>query len=67
MQYQCLLNEIDMPIATAGPAGPASKIWFLDYIKDAYSGMLSTLLKFITTFKQLPACGLKNKEWGIKR
>ena len=44
-----------MSIATNRPAQENSKVWFLDYIKDAYLNTLSTLLQFITSFKQLPA------------
>ena len=43
-----------MSIATNRPA-TNSKVWFLDYIKDAFLNTLSTLLQFITSFKQLPA------------
>ena len=42
-------------ITTDGPAQENSKVWFLDYIKDPYSEKVSTLLQFITGFKQLPA------------
>ena len=47
-------NIIDMSIATNRPA-TNSKVWFLDYIKDAFLNTLPTLLQFITSFKQLPA------------
>ena len=50
-----------MPIATGRPAQENSKVWFLDYIKDTFSNTLSTLLQFITAFKQLPAWGLDKK------
>ena len=55
VQYQDLLNEIDLPIATDGPTQENSKVWLLDYIKDASSEKLSTSLQFITAFKQRPA------------
>ena len=45
-----------MSIATDRPAPENSKVQFLRYIKDAFSNTLSTLLQFITAFKQLPAC-----------
>ena len=48
-------------ITTDGPAQENSKVWFLDYIKDPYSEKLSTLLQFITGFKQLPAWVLDKK------
>ena len=43
-----------MSIATNRPA-TNSKVWFLDYIQDAFLNTLPTLLQFITSFKQLPA------------
>ena len=61
VQYQDLLNEIDLPIATDGPTQENSKVWLLDYIKDASSEKLSTSLQFITAFKQRPAWGLDKK------
>ena len=57
IQYQDLFNETDIPIATDRPAQENSKVWFLDYIKNANSDKLSTLLQFTTAFKQRPACG----------
>ena len=48
-------------ITTDGPAQENSKVWFLDYIKDPYSEKVSTLLQFITGFKQLPAWVLDKK------
>ena len=50
-----------MPIATDRSAQKISKVWFLDYIKDAFSNKLSLLLQFITAFKQLPVWGLDKK------
>ena len=50
-----------MPIATDRPAQENSKVWFLDYIKDVFSNTLTTLLQFITAFKQLPAWELAKK------
>ena len=50
-----------MPIATDRPTQENSKVWFLDYIKDAFSNTLTTLLQFITAFKQLPAWELDKK------
>ena len=58
IKYQDLSHENDIPIATDGPSPGNSKVWFLDYIKDAYSEKLSILLQFITAFKQLPAWGI---------
>ena len=51
-----------MPIATDRPAQENSKVWFLDYIKDAFSNTLSTLLQFITALKQLAACGIDKND-----
>ena len=50
-----------MSIATDRPAQENSKVWFLDYIKDAFSNTLTTLLQFITAFRQLPAWELAKK------
>ena len=61
IQYQDLFNEIDIPIATGRPAQENSKVCFLDYIKDANSDKLSTLVQFTTAFKQRPACGCDEK------
>ena len=61
IQCQDLLNEIDMSIAADGPAQENSKVWFLDYNKDANSEKLSTLMQFITAFKQLLAWSLDKK------
>lgn len=47
-----------MLIATDRPVPENSKVWFLGYIKDAYSEKLSILLQFITAFKRLPAWGI---------
>ena len=50
-----------MPIATDRSAQKISKVWFLDYIKDAFSNKLSLLVQFITA--------LNNFQYGdlIKR
>ena len=61
IQCQDLLNEINMSIAANGPAQENLKVWFLDYNKDASSKKLSTLIQFITAFKQLPAWSIDNK------
>ena len=61
IQCQDLLNEIDMSIAADGPAQENSKVRFLDYNKDANSEKLSTLMQFITAFKQLLAWSLDKK------
>lgn len=58
IKYQDLLHENGMSIATDGPFQENSKVWFLGYIKDAYSEKLSILLQFITAFKRLPAWGI---------
>ena len=50
-----------MLIATDRSIPENSKVWFLDNIKDAYLNTLSTLLQFITAFKQLPARRLDKK------
>ena len=50
-----------MLIATDRPVPENSKVWFLDYIKDAFLNTLSTLLQFITAFKQLPVWRLDKK------
>ena len=50
-----------MPIASDRPTQENSKVWFLDYIKDAFSNTLTTLQQFITAFKQLPAWELAKK------
>ena len=48
-----------MPIATDGPAQENSKVLFVDYIKDTNSEKLSTMMKFITAFKQRPTWGFE--------
>ena len=50
-----------MLIATDRPVPENSKVWFLDCIKDAFLNTLSTLLQFITAFKQFPAWWLHKK------
>ena len=50
-----------MLIATDRPVPENSKVWFLDYIKGAFLNTLSTLLQFITAFKQLPEQRLDKK------
>ena len=54
-------NKIDMLIAADRPVPENSKVWFLDCIKDGFLNTLSTLLRFITAFKQLPAWWLHKK------
>ena len=46
-----------MPIATDGIAQENSKVSFGDYIKFANPEKLSTLLQFITAFKQRSTFG----------
>ena len=41
-----------MPIATDRPAQENSKVWFLDYIKDAFSNTLTTLLQPLNNFRR---------------